>query len=262
MKRPFTAVDAQETIALKRARRYLTTEEETEAIASPFFSRRAQDRVQENVSQTTEETTQPEVEEIEREESIKATDEMEEVADEPQVSESPPRVAPTEVTEMDDEEIISDSPTCPLRTGILPTQLNDFNHTEAIEESPEYQLPPSPLLSRSGPPIFSLANTRTPILHPGMKKAYTPRPSHVVFPDTPTPSPTQNLLIQNWKQRFLNTNSTPRLSNTISTRPMTPLHTPFFKPRTNPTFSSEVDQIEDSPPRGKTCLDRFRYIPH
>ena len=113
-------------------------------------------------------------------------------------------------------------------------------------------------------------SNHTPILRPGLKKAYTPRPSHSHFPETPTPSSNHSILVQGWKDRF-----TSKFTNTISSRPMTPLHTPIFRRKTvTPTSSGSslgrhvssklaVEEIEEvSPPRGRMIsLDQFRFTP-
>jgi hypothetical protein len=203
-----------------------------------------------------------------------------------------------------DDEIVFDSPTA-IRSGNLLNNRQEQNITPSapdsmVPASPGYtsnddEFPPSPPPScpKPVPPP-----TKTPILRPGMKKAYTPRPSH-----SPAPSPTtalsthQTVVVQSWKAQYLNTSNpekrlfTARLGNSISDRPMTPVHTPLLrrgpmKPvtlgrpvtpgasaarpvtplsrgRLRDVASRLVEQIEEvSPPRGRlVSLDRFRFVP-
>jgi hypothetical protein len=285
MKRSFTAMNGEESISQKRARRYLGSDDE-EVTASPFFSGK-QSTVKQletppnTASETVEQTTEVVVSNLQT-----------------QVSESPIRPKEPNFDPGMEDEVILDSPTGAIRNGDL------LNNSEAILDNPiieEIQasqgyespiddtIPPSPPhLHSTIMPLPSQPPTRTPILRPGMKKAYTSRPFHTIFPDTPTPSPIltsqHNVVVQGWKERFLSTSASPKLSNTISSRPMTPLHTPLLRrtPATplirkqglskvnTPTrkgYSSvssrlAVEQIEEvSPPRGRSvCLDQFRFV--
>ena len=283
MKRSFTAVESDETIAVKRARKYWGSDEDEQFMQSPFFSAKQKIRVDEMPTQEREEiglelTEEKEIDGLpvdeimdqeNSEELEPAPEQMMETIDQRQVSESPPRRKPTETIQTNEDEVIPDSPAGPIRSGILSIIQPSLTNNPTPEHN---TFPPSPPPSRATnpPPKFSLpSHQHTPILHPGMKKAYTPRPSH---PDTPTLTPQHSVVVQGWKDRFLNTS---KPSNTISNRPMTPLHTPLFRRRPvtssgidTPTarFSSSkmaVEQIEEvSPPRGRTvCLDQFRFTP-
>ena len=283
MKRCFTAMESEETIAVKRAKKYLGSDEDNEFMQSPFFSERQTIRAAEVPTQDKEEIglelneesnlKDPPVDEItgqeDSEELNSAPEQMTETTGQLQVSESPPRQKPTETIQTNEDEVIPDSPVCPIRKGIIST----ISPYPTNNPTPQHNtFPPSPPPSRATnpPPKFSLPSRQhTPILHPGMKKAYTPRPSH---PDTPTLTPEHSVVVQGWKDRFFNSS---KLSNTISNSPMTPLHTPVFRRR--PVTSSgvvtpparfslsrmSVEQIEEvSPPRGRSvCLDQFRFTP-
>jgi hypothetical protein len=301
IKRSFTAMNGEESIALKRARKYLGSDDEEEVVASPFFGgkRPTMKKIEKQPDLSFEPTTldkNPEETTNQTTQSIMVVHE-----EETQVSESPIQSKETVRNLGTDEEVILDSPTGAIRSGDLLNEFQEDADNSVIEEiqaSPGYEspeddpFPPSP--PPSGPTIMPLPSRpqaqNTPILHPGMKKAYTPRPSHSIFPETPTPSPILTsqhaVVVQGWKERFLSTSTTtPKLTNTISSRPMTPLHTPLLRrtpvtplirkpgssnvtPTATKTFSSmssrlAVEQIEEvSPPRGRSaCLDRFRYTP-
>jgi hypothetical protein len=219
-----------------------------------------------------------------------------------QVSESPLQTKAMDCAQIYSDEVVFDTPSCPTRTGnLLDTQIT-FEEAEdpEIAKSPGFEtkddnFPPSPPPSRPMSALFmhlpSHPAEKTPILYPGNKKVYTPRPSHTVFPDTPTLSPVlsqhQSLVVKGWKERFLHhsassgpftpkSSDTPRLGNTISSRPITPLHTPLLRRRlpndadslrvhTKSIGGSPVtdDRIEDSPPsKERSNLDRFRFHRH
>jgi hypothetical protein len=294
-------MNGEESIALKRARKYLGSDDEEEVVASPFFGGKRP--TVNNVANQPDNSFEPTISDGRPNETTnKTTDSIEAHEEETQVSESPIRTKKPDLNLGTDEEVILDSPTGAIRSADLlnePKEDADNLVTEEIQASPGYEspedhrFPPSP--PPSGPTIMPLPSRPppqiTPILHPGMKKAYTPRPSHKIFPDTPTPSPILTsqhaIVVQGWKARFLSTSTTtPKLTNTISSRPMTPLHTPLLRrtpvtplirkpgssnvitPTATKAFSSmssglAVEQIEEvSPPRGRSvCLDRFRFTP-
>jgi hypothetical protein len=194
---------------------------------------------------------------------------QEDTQEERQVSESPPRTSTADTPPSDEDEVILDSPTTIRSTNFNHSQFieSSFSTDETMEpttpqaiaaspgyESPETDIfPPSPPPSR--PPIMALpskstmqinANTTTqsnktteittftPTISSTSKKTFTPRPSHVLFPDTPTPSPAtlnpqHSLLVQGLRERYLHTFSTSKLQGTISSRPMTPVHTPVLR---------------------------------
>lgn len=330
-KRPFTADAGTESIAVKRARKYFTSDEETEAVASPFFSK-STTTIHTSAVAATEKHEPLIVETNENMETIATVEiaEMTEVGEnaeneiqestvthtvvglatpeshETQVSESPPRTKPSESTQIDLDEIILNSPNCPIRTGnFLESQQSEETENIEIPASPgceanEDIFPPSPPPSRPISALFvsraSHHQHKTPIIHPGIKKAYTPRPSHSIFPDTPTPSPPvlsqqHSLVVKGWKERFLHNsasqglftpknNDTPKLSKTISSRPMTPLHTPLLRrnhtttkpttPNNRPATTENSrrstvmdDHIEETSPPNKgrsSFLDRFRFL--
>ena len=254
-------MNEEETIISKRARNYLGSSEDRCITASPFFTSK---------SSETEETTTAEpvgiladvfMEEnsllVEEPENIATADESENQPERPtdevahtaveildrtaqqrQVSESPPSKKPLKTTENDNQEVIPSSP-IPIRPSLL--QFLYGNPPTPSLTDPKPQTPPLDTSPPPSRPVFiPLPSQRiaTPILRPGMKKAYTPRPSNVTFPDTPTLTPRlsaqQSHLVNGWKERFLRTEEAtptshaPRLTNTISTRPVTPLHTPLF----------------------------------
>ena len=249
---------------MKRARKYLGSPEDERCItASPFFTSK-------NISKTTEmtvsesvvalaeasvdesdlmmEVEEPDdldVEEFENEVEVPMDEVLQtangmvnDIAEQRQVSESPPHKKPLPTTDKDNQEVIPASPIT-IRPSLLHFLHNSPSTIPNTKSHPS-PIPTSPPLSR---PVFiprPSQRTATPILRPGMKKAYTPRPSNVItFPDTPTLSPglsaQQSHLVDGWKERFLRSeDATPtsrvlRLTNTISARPMTPLHTPLFR---------------------------------
>lgn len=296
MKRHFNMVNAEETITSKRARLYFGSDDDSDTAASPFFSRdKSASNEIEKPDTTPEKFHQPKgIEGLDIDgigPESEETNKILETVEERQVSESPPRPNPTEVTSMDVNEVIPDSP--PVAGPNKHQTQSGHDSGDVIHASwcdqPETQdtFLPSPPPSCPTQPIsnpFTSNVKHTPILHPGIKKVYTPHPLHVILPDTPTPSPTltpqHSQVVQGWKERFLNTsNQTPKFTNSISTSPMTPLHTPFLrrKPLTPIPSVSDVpvkktrplslrlaaEQIEDtSPPRGKpVCLDQFRFTP-
>lgn len=283
MKRAFTAVDGEETIALKRARKYLGSDEAEEIVQSPFFSKKrgsvivqqpaSSEAIEETGLHTNVEEILGNVESVD----VRRDEEMVETIKERQVSESPPRMKATGIIETNEDEVIPDSPAGPIRTKTFhPDSIDEVN--DIFQTSPEFQsnnhnvfLPSPPPSRQNPPPILPRPSNHTPILRPGTKKAYTPRPSHSNFPDTPTPS-NHTLIVQGWKDRF-----TSKLTNTISNRPITPLHTPILRRKiVTPASASTaglgrhsssragVEEIEEvSPPRGRiVCLDRFRFTPH
>jgi hypothetical protein len=290
MKRSFTAIDGEGTIAVKRARKYLGSDENQEIVESPFFSKKPTTGVNKAPHLSSDAIDEARLEmdlelpvKVIGEEIVdKPMNEMMKTTEDRQVSESPPRTKPTETSQRDEDYVIPDSPANATRTKPLltPPEIPD-DADEIIHACPSNNkniFPPSPPPSRPTP-IFPLSSNHTPILRPGMKKPYAPRPSHqrTIFPDTPTPLPAHTTIIQGWKKQFVHT-------NTISNRPITPLHTTVFqRKRVNhgivrPVSSVEardvvtpissrlalVEQIQDSPPRrdGKAiCLDRFRFTP-
>lgn len=191
---------------------------------------------------------------------------QEDTQEERQVSESPPRTSTADIPAPDEDEVILDSPTTIRSTNFNHFQFieSSFSTDETMEpttpreiaaspgyESPETDIfPPSPPPSR--PTIMALPSkstmqintntttqtteitTFTPTISSSSKKTVTPRPSHVLFPDTPTPSPAtlnpqHSLLVQGLRERYLHTFSTSKLQGTISSRPMTPVHTPVLR---------------------------------
>ena len=257
---------------------------------SPFFSRKQTTIETKNVLEVTTDDRDLElVSDMEPEATMRTAPTEEEsfdvveveqftfnnMEDEPQVAESPPRTNLLETAELvNEDEIIFNSPPCSARTGIFLG--NPSTSQASATESPQTQPDPlpSPPASFPEPPLkFALATDCTPTHQHGTKKPYTPRPSHTAFPDTPMATPTQSMIIQNWKQRFLHPNSTStltplrankgpsKLHGTISARPITPVRTPLFGKKT--MISSQVveerDQIEDSPPRRNFELEHFKY---
>ena len=317
IKRPFTADAGSESIAVKRAKKFFDSND-TENVASPFFSttktikemERAEPKVTAISVMETQTTidTQTTVDSIilfqdETTETVQGNQIIEddpedalEIPDENlQVSESPLRNKEIISLEILSDEIILDSPTCIRTENRLSIQTTSSDVDIQVPASPEYHpknedlFPPSPPLSRPASAIFLPKPSHRPqttptIQYPGIKKGFTPRPSHNTFPDTPTPSPLsqqQSVVVKGWKERFLHNSAfsshglftpksnkdTPKLSNTISSRPMTPLHTPLLRRRlpipmntfANAESKSDVeDQIEDSPKR-KHDLQRFRF---
>jgi len=349
-KRPFTAVEADESIAVKRARRYLGSSQEDEVAASPFFASKGRQNTEKAVKGTDCSASMGEIAATGIEMEHSGAEEMskgeatiletsQDTEQERQVSESPPRAwTTTDPTPTDEDEVILDSPTANRSTHLRPSQITETASTDRspheIAASPGYEspeadtFPPSPPPSR--PLIMALPTltsqkitqittrdttttqtiTDTPtfisILTTGTKKAYTPRPSHCIFPDTPTPSPgtlnpQHSLMVQGWKEKFSHSSATPKLFGTISSKPMTPVHTPvlrravktpgmgnmiskacvvttFGKTTTTTSkvmqqvvesdemnemakVSAGVEQIEEvSPPRGRTSLERFRFM--
>ena len=170
-----------------------------------------------------------------------------------QVGESPTPARTADPEHVNEDDVILDSPTAPRQiedTSIVRTEEAAVAETDDEEiSSPapadiiQAHLPPSPLPSRPNTPTViplpSSDSQHSRIFYPGMKKAHIPRPSHNGFPDTPAASPvlsgTQSAVVQGWKERFLHIATpsrpsfAPRLSNTIASRPITPLHTPFFR---------------------------------
>lgn len=261
------------------------SDEDKEFMQSPFFSAKQEIRANEMPTQENEEIClelneesnlkeldSPPIDEIiyqENSEGLEtAPEQMTKTIDQLQVSESPPPRNPTEIIQSNEDEVIPDSPAGPIRSGIFSTMRSFLTNNPTPQHN---TFPPSPPPSRTTnpPPKFPhLSRQDTPIRHPGMKRLYTPRPSH---PDTPTLTPQQSVVVQGLKARFFNSST---LSNTISDRPMTPLHTPAIRRRpvtssgVTPTarFSLSrmaVEQIEEvSPPRGRSvCLDQFRFTP-
>jgi len=266
MKRSFTTLNEEEAITLKRARKYLGNPENERCVtASPFFTSTSQNTIEMTISESVvmasesemEESDVPmEVEELDdlavtdaenqvdvpMNECIGTADEIvEDTLEQRQVSESPPQKKPSTTTiDQNSQEVIPSSPIA-IRPSLLhflhnPSPSSGLPTPKSLHQS---TLSPSPAPTR--PVLIPIPSQRivTPILRPGMKKAYTPRPSNVKFPDTPTPSPglsaQQSDLVNGWKERFLRsgegtpTGYVPRLTNTISSRPMTPLHTPLFR---------------------------------
>ena len=300
MKRSLTTVNGEESLTMKRAKRYLGSDEESEVVASPFFWRKPRDTISDELKRTPKKMKQikgPDegnadiaetiTEAVENVDNTLVNVAADETPEERQVSESPPRIKPTETVQMSDE-VIPDSPSDTIRNQNpeCPEQMaSDTTLDEVvIQASPGRHsrlFPPSP--PPSNPQIRSLLpdhSNNTPIIRPGMNNTYTSCPSQKVFPDTPTPvlSNQHSIVIQGWKERFLHTTtSTPTLTNTISNRPMTPIHTPIFRRRAvtpsivkRPATSVRkmsssrlvVDQIEEqSPPRGRgVILDQFRFM--
>ena len=328
-KRPFTADAGADSIAVKRARKYLTSDEETEVVASPFFSK-STSTIHTSVAAGEKHEplivdTNESMEAIATVQMLENTEVGQNTENEPQestvthtvidletpesqetqVSESPPRTKPSESIRIDLDEIIPNSPNCPIRAGnFLESQQSDEKENLEIPASPgcetnEDIFPPSPPPSRPVSALFlsraSHHQYKTPIMHPGIKKAYTPRPSHSIFPETPTPSPVlsqqHSLVVKAWKERFLHNsasqglftpknNDTPKLRDTISSRPMTPLHTPLLRrnhtttkattPINRPATTENSrrstvmdDHIEKTSPPNKgrsSFLDRFRFL--
>ena len=283
-------MENEETIAVKRARKYLGSDEDEEFVQSPFFSLKQHTKVimmtgeemedlgleaNEKFVQEKAKDIDPPVDELTDQEDLEelgpVPEGITETIDPRQVSESPPRGKSTEIILRNEDEVIPDSPAGPIRAGIFSLVKSEPRNQQTPVSHTIFPPSPPPSQATNPPPKFSLPSLhRTPILHPGMKKGYTPRPSH---PDTPTLTPQHSVVIQGWKDRFLNSS---KLSNPISDHPITPLRTPLFRrrPVTNngvvtPTmtrFSSSriaVEQIEEvSPPRGRTvCLDHFRFTP-
>ena len=154
-KRPFTDMDNEEKIAVKRARKYLGSEEDDdEVMQSPFFSTKRGATIVEGVmspepieeidTDMDDEEIQGNIEEAE----VEVGDEMMET-EERQVSESPPRITSTDTTEMKGDEVIPDSPIGPVRTQAFQTEITDEDNT--VLASPECHsnnhniFPPSPL---------------------------------------------------------------------------------------------------------------------
>lgn len=258
-------MNEEETITLKRARKYLGSPEDERCItASPFFTSKSSSKTVEmtvsgsvvaiaeasvekrDLMMEVEEPDDVGVEEFENEvevpmdEVVHTTNGMaNDIAEQRQVSESPPHKKPLPTTDKDNQEVIPASP-----ITIRPSLLH-FLHNSPSSTIPNTKSHPSPIPTSPPPsrPVFiplPSQRTATPILRPGMKKAYTPRPSNVItFPDTPTLSrglsAQQSHLVDGWKERFLRSeDATPtsrvlRLTNTISARPMTPLHTSLFR---------------------------------
>ena len=231
-KRPFTVVESEERLAVKRARKYLGGPDEvTSVVQSPFFAGVVETQLGKRTSNAVEgvaivleecwemmptvhdsadenddnilpvdETIVIDDSAEEKEDDIVPVDAASSAEDEPpQVQESPPPIKRPTVT---DDEVIPDSPSDAIRIRAL-TEIQSFMDRAVDVERPP-TLPPSPPSSRLTIP--SPSSTR-PILRPGMaKKPYTPRPSSMkrdIFPDTPdTPSPQQASLIKSWKERF------------------------------------------------------------
>lgn len=191
--------------------------------------------------------------------------------EERQVSESPPRASTADIPPLDEDEVILDSPTATRSTFLNISQFNEFSSStdettqptspQKIIASPGYEspetdlFPPSP--PTSGPFIMALppkstiptrittktitcfnrtteTATFTPTISSTSKKAFTPRPSHIIFPDTPTPSPAtlnpqHSSLVQGLRERYLHSSSTSNLQGSIASRPMTPVHTPLLR---------------------------------
>jgi hypothetical protein len=297
LKRSFAATDGEESVALKRARKYLDADGEHEVTASPFFGGTRQ---VEKTNDCIEQSVGRMMDMMETMEGVVAAGTID--STERQVPESPPRIKTGEMSDTDDE-IVFDSPTA-IRCGNV---LNNQQEEEIIPAAPESLLSasleytsnddqflasPPPSCPKPLPPP-----TRTPIIRPGMKKAYTPRPSHSPAPlPTPALSEHQNVVVHGWKAQYFNTSNpenrfTARLGNSISDRPMTPVHTPLLRrgpmkpvtlgrPVTPGTFATTpvtplsrgrmrdvasrlVEQIEEvSPPKGRlVSLDRFRFVP-
>jgi hypothetical protein len=319
VKRSFSANEGSESIAVKRARRFFASDEK-EVVASPFFSRNdhvtvlpistVKERRSTSVFETidTQSTDgslivnparstpdQPAENNIESPGAV-----VENVEDELQVSESPPQTKEKVPLEPHSDEVVLDSPTCNRTDDRLDTQtteeeIGECNVPNSPCQEPNVKVfPLSPPPSRPTSAIFlprpSHPSQSTPIMHPGIRKAFTPRPSHNVFPDTPIASPTlsphQSLVVKGWKERFFHNsassspglftpkgNDSPKIGNSMSARPMTPLHTPLLR-RNPPNKPSETnvpvkfgrsriigDQIEDPVDNGGSPnLDRFRFL--
>lgn len=287
-KRSFTTMEFEETITMKRARKYLGSDDDddnddNEVMQSPFFSKNGGTAIVEQmVSLEVMEKTVPEeneelIEENVEENEVELGEEIVETK-ERQVSESPPRKKTVDAVETNEYEVIPDSPTGPTRVNPLDPNITTKEHT-IIRTSPPTKFtnpsifPPSPPPSRQNLPhaIHVRPSNQTPkmILHPGLKKPYTPKPSHQAFPETPTPV-NHSIIVQGWKDRF-----TSKFTNTTLCRPMTPLRTPILKRKCIPSNSNStgisglgkrvgmVEEIEEiSPPRGRAaCLDQFRFTP-
>jgi XPG I-region/XPG N-terminal domain len=287
MKRAFTVVGSEERLAVKRARKYLGEEDEdTPTVQSPFFAKAPQpvaaDKVAEDedmgkeneeyveallLDENPEEGNDDDVlpmNEImaiadsaeESDDDILPVDEPSTIEEATQVQESPPRIHQQIQT---DDEIIPDSPSNPTRTRPL-SEIQSFIYKPTEPQDPL----PSPPPSR---PSLPTPSTR-PILRPGMsKKPYTPRPSgkRDVFPDTPTPSPQQALLIQSWKEHFTHSLKTARPLTPTTPKPRAkPLTPGVGRPASHSGLKlASLDQIEVSPPtkRPSTGLGRSRFIP-
>ena len=268
MKRSFTTTNEEETITLKRARKYLgSPEDERCVVASPFFASTGQKTIDMTVSESVTRVSDRDVVESDMRMEVEGSHDLdgdetesqiditrgkgegirEEMSDDPieqrQVSESPPQKKPfTPVNEHQNNEIIPSSPIT-VRPCLLQF-LHNPTSPPLTPQSPQTVLPPSSTSSRPVLLPVPSQRTATPILRPGMKKAYTPRPSHVKFRDTPIRSPAlsaqQAHVVSDWKERFLRsepgttTSYVPRLTNTISARPMTPLHTPLKRNNLGP----------------------------
>jgi len=260
-KRALTAGEADETISTKRMKRFFGSQDDIQTTASPFFSRKIEssdDDIQpmpwiSEIAHTPDNFDETQENEHIEQEALRVEKPGEENPGEFQVGKSPTPTRTADPEDVAEDDVILDSPTAPQQiedTSIVRLEEAAVAETDDEEISSPApaaimpaHLPPSPLPSRPNTPtVIPLPSSeplRSRIFYPGMKKAHIPRPSHNCFPDTPAASPvlsgTQSAVVQGWKERFLHTatpsrpSSAPKLSNTIASHPITPLHTPFFR---------------------------------
>jgi hypothetical protein len=283
MKRSMTT--PEESITAKRAKRYMNMDDLTETQASPFFTSGPVSGVHIKETLAGEDKETDNVADVIDSEgkgnsSFAKNDDLDEQMledvrkhDEPQqhVCEMPNGVS--SLTE--DEGIVApDPPTDDGEGGsvVRASNLNEANHPpesrlRAQGSRGRFSLNRSSSTSTSSlfyPRPSHVKNPMTPILIPGNKKHFTPRPSYRVFPDTPsTPSlTTQQDIVQGWKGKFMFTPSSSAPSS-VSRRPMTPVQTPLFRQAgVNQRIEMATEEIgEISPPRPmkRISLGEFRY---